>query len=534
MIREVKQYNAGESLMSSALLDEYWSGDPFLRPFYKHALAWDSFDSAMQYRDRSGTDRETLAHELEHQHQAFSEQFPLVRSNIDALRRSDCYTVTTGHQLCLATGPMFFLYKIITTINLCKELSKRHPGKHFVPVYWMATEDHDIAEIDHFQVNGQTLHANSSWHGPSGRQTVEDLAPLWDELQTLLKGKTNAEQVVERFRRAYVTSSSLADSTRALVLGLFGEEGLLVIDADRPVFKKMFASVLRQELFGGATRPVVGEVIDRMQVRHKAQVHVRELNLFYLQDHRRDRIERVEDGSFKVVDTDLTFSAEQIDEMLTRNPERFSPNVILRPLYQESILPDVATVGGPAEVAYWLLLLPLFELHGIPFPVLVPRNQALLLPGRALDKFLRQGFNPEEVFLPAEELTARWLSRNEQLQPSIEKARTQLNEVFESVVGLLSGIDATLESSVRAEAQRSMNGLDQLERKGIAALKRRHELALAQIRSIAERVKPFGSPQERIENFSGFASEYGAEALVKGLLDVLKPLDPRFTLLVME
>lgn len=131
-------------------------------------------------------------------------------------------------------------------------------------------------------------------------------------------------------------------------------------------------------------------------------------------------------------------------------------------------------------------------------------------------------------------MTARWLSRNEQLQPSIEKARTQLNEVFESVVGLLSGIDATLESSVRAEAQRSMNGLDQLERKGIAALKRRHELALAQIRSIAERVKPFGSPQERIENFSGFASEYGAEALVKGLLDVLKPLDPRFTLLVME
>jgi len=318
------------------------------------------------------------------------------------------------------------------------------------------------------------------------------------------------------------------------ILGLLRDEGLLVIDCDRPVFKKMFSIVMRKELFEGATKSVVEEVIDRMQVRHKAQVHVRELNLFYLQDHRRDRIERVEDGSFKVLDTDLFFSAKQIDEMLTRNPERFSPNVILRPLYQESILPNMATVGGPAEVAYWMLLLPLFELHGIPFPVLVPRNQALLLPGKALDKFVRQGFNPEEVFLPVEELIARWLSRNEQLQPSIEKARTQLNEVFESIVGLLSGIDATLESSVRAEAQRSLNGLDQLERKGTAALKRRHELALAQIRSIAERVKPMGSPQERVENFSGFASEYGTKVLVQGLLDVLKPMDARFTLLVTE
>lgn len=534
MNRVVKRFSADTSRMSNALLDQYWSGDPFLRPFYRHPLHWDSFASAMHERDQFGTDRETLVRELAVQHLAYAEQYPLVKANIEALLRSDCYTVTTGHQLCLATGPLFFLYKIVTTINLCKELTKRHPGKHFVPVYWMASEDHDIAEIDHFQVNGQVIRTSAGWEGPSGRQSVEETGAVWDELQGILAGKPYTEQVLELLRRSYRRSDNLAEATRTIVLELFGDRGLLVVDADRPALKRLFSSVMRQELLGSTTKSVVEEVMVRMQVRHKPQVHVRELNLFYLQERSRNRIVRGEDGLFRVLDSDLVFSVEELEEHLKEHPERFSPNVILRPLYQETLLPNVATVGGPAEVAYWMLLLPLFELHGIPYPMLIPRNQALLIHSRALEKFTRQGFGEEEIFQPAEELTARWLLRHEHLQPAIDDRRKELREVFDRLNGLLSGIDSTLESSVKAEAQRALNGLEQLEKKGTAALKRRHELVLTQIRNLSDRVKPNGSPQERIENFSAFAAEYGTGVLVQNLLDHLRPLDPRFTVLVTE
>lgn len=534
MIREIRRFDSGTSRMSGALLDQYWSGDSFLRSFYRHAPVWESFEAAMLDRDLFETDRQHLADELELQHQSFMMKCPLVKANIEALRGTDCYTVTTGHQLCLATGPLFFLYKIITTINLCKELIKRHPGKVFVPVYWMATEDHDIAEIDHFHVDGHAIRAGSHWNGPSGRQSVEELGPVWEELRSLLNGKPHAEQVLDNLRRSYHSTATLAEATRELVLDMFGDEGLIVIDADRPSFKRAFLPVMRKELFERTTRPIVEEVISRMQPLHKPQVHVRGLNLFYLQNNRRDRLVLGDDGSIRVMDTDLVFTPQEVELLLTEHPERFSPNVILRPLYQETILPNVATVGGPAEIAYWMLLQPLFESHGIPYPILVPRNQALLITSRVLDKFIRQGFAMDEMFLPADELTAAWLLRNENLKPAIDQGRKQVQDAFDRIAGVFARIDSTLEPSVRAEAQRVVNGLEQLERKGTAALKRRHELALTQVRHMADKIKPNGVPQERVENYSSFAATYGTGTLIRSLMDNFEPLDPRFTVLVTE
>ncbi|MBK9319619.1 MAG: bacillithiol biosynthesis cysteine-adding enzyme BshC [Bacteroidetes bacterium] len=520
---EVHHLPLADSGLYGKMMLDYIEGHPQLRPYYSYSPALSSFPDVIEARKEFPFHRETLADEMLAQHQAYLQRFPVLSQQIEALRSEQTFTVTTGHQLCLATGPLYFIYKIITTIHLCRQLAQEFPAHHFVPVYWMASEDHDIEEINHFHLFSETLKWETKERGRTGRLPTAGIGELIQEVERLCGNNPFTAEVILLLKNAYEQHPHLSAATRELVLTLFGEQGLLVIDADRPTLKKLFAHVISEELTLHPSFEIVNSTTERLAHHYKTQLSPREINLFYLEEGLRERIVKDEKGHYHVLNTDLDFSREFILDLVEKQPERFSPNVVLRPLYQETILPNIAYVGGPGEIAYWMQLKEIFAHYNVFFPMLVPRNNALVLPARPLEKFLNLGFERKDVFRSFDDLSKQWLSAQEDLSSGIHASSEKMQELYNELTLLFTKADPTLAASVQGELQKVLNGLENLGKKGNAALKRKHEVALNQLKVVLDKVSPAGHAQERHVNFIQFYSLQGP-SFIEDLMKSLQPM----------
>jgi bacillithiol biosynthesis cysteine-adding enzyme BshC len=527
---EVHYVDADLSGIRSRLVTDYMEGHPSLRTFYGHLPGAGSAQAAVASRNERFIDRELLTSVLLEQNAAFLEDFSVVKKNILSLSDPNTFTVTTGHQLCMAAGPLFLVYKLISCINSAIEFERELPGKKVVPVFWMATEDHDVAEMDHMNLGVDMIRFPFETASCTGRLMTGSWDQEWEKIGNVLQGTAGAAEILKLLRSCYAEGNSIAASMRALVLQVFGKHGLVVIDADDVRLKKAFLPTMRNEIATDEFARVVRETSERLGTYTKVQAMVRDLNLFYLTSDARVRIEREGEGLRLSGSSEVRSASDWISE-LEQHPERFSPNVLLRPLYQEQILPNLGVVLGPGELAYWLQLKEGFVLHGVAFPILIPRNQGLLISQKNLAKFTRLGFSLEEVFLKPDELLQRWLLRNANLDTPFDTAQDSLSGIYILLVQLAQSIDPTLESSVRAEEQRAKNGLDQLRKKVTAALKRRHESTVSQIQRHASLVSPNGIPQERSDNVFWHYSRTGQD-LMDVLMASMKPFQPELTVVV--
>ncbi|MFM9055153.1 MAG: bacillithiol biosynthesis cysteine-adding enzyme BshC [Bacteroidota bacterium] len=514
----------------SSLVTDYMEGHPALRAFYTHVPGLNAVQAAASIRVERPIDRELLTAVLLEQHAAFLDSCPVVQKNIQSLSDPNTFTVTTGHQLCMAGGPLFLVYKLISCINSATAFERELPGRKVVPVFWMASEDHDVAEMDHVNLGADVVRFPFEPAACTGRLKSTAWEEEWVRIGNMLQGTAGASEVLKVLRSCYMEGRSIADYMRSLVLQLFGKSGLIVIDADDARLKKAFIPVMRNELSAGDYARVVRETTERLGAHTKVQAMVRDLNLFYLTSDSRVRIERDMQGLRLSDSSEVRSHADWISE-LEQYPERFSPNVLLRPVYQELILPNLGVVLGPGELAYWLQLKEGFELQGVGFPILIPRNQGLLISQKNLAKFSRMGFSLEEIFLKSEELVQRWLLQNTNIDAPFDSAQDTVTELFTHLVQLAQGVDPTLESSVRAEEQRVKNGLDQLRKKLTAALKRRHETIVNQIQRHVSLVSPNAIPQERSDNVFWHYTRTGPE-LMDILMDSMKPFQSELVLVV--
>lgn len=528
---KVHQLPLSEIGFYSKLMLDYTEGHPDLVPFYKYVPHLDSFPDVIENRNQFPFHRVELVSELNAQNNSYFEKFPLLKSNVDSIANANTFTVTTGHQLCIAGGPSYFIYKIISTIKLASELKAKYPQYNFVPVYWMATEDHDIEEINHVHVHGRKLVWETKEQGASGRLKTDSTSKFFEELTDLFENEAYGNELAALLNEAYANHSTLAEATRSFVLSLFGEQGLVVIDADSAPLKKLFSSIIRDELDEQASSSIVEKTSARLEKNYKVQVNPREINLFYLDDQLRTRIVRDDHQNFKVLHTDLKFNRDFFLDLVDKQVERFSPNVILRPLYQEKILPNLAYIGGPGELAYWLQLKDLFEHYSVSYPVLVPRNNAVIIPSKALDKFTKLGFLEKDLFRNFDDLVRGWLAGQEEIAPGIEVAKVKLKDIYTELEKLFLAADPTLAPSVLAEMQKVVNGLDNLGKKGQAALKRKHEVALTQIQSVLDKANPNQMPQERYENFLAFYATHGNDIIAE-LMNQFHPFDYKMTMIV--
>lgn len=483
---------ASTNSFSQSFLD-YIGGKETLRPFYEALPDIENFKAQLENRDFPSAHRGVVADVLAKQYEGFdiSES---TRENIELIRDEKTFTITTGHQLNIFTGPLYFIYKIVTVIRACESLKAKYPEYNFVPVYWMASEDHDFDEINHFRFNGKKFSWNTDQTGAVGRFKTKELKTIFEEIISM----------PDFFQEAYLKRKNLAEAGRHYVNALFGEKGLVVIDADDHDLKTLLKPVIQDDIFQGSPKRLVeGTSQSLEELGYKTQVFPREINFFYLKDSIRSRIVFSE-GMYEVLDTDIRFSEAAIRSEIEEFPERFSPNVVLRPLYQELLLPNLAYVGGPSELVYWLQLKDVFHHFNTTFPLLMPRNFAGVITPNILLKVEKEALSFEELFAKENDLIKEKVSKNSRHELALTSEMERLNEVFDQVMNQAVNIDPTLEKLVAAERKKTENCIHKIEKKLLKAEKRNHETLVNRIYAIKEALFPGGSPQERKDNFLNF------------------------------
>lgn len=452
--------------------------------------------------------------------------------NIEGLLHENTFTVTTGHQLNIFTGPLYFLYKIVTAINLAAKLKKEFPKQNFVPVYWMATEDHDFEEIQYFKVNNTKVSWNRESSGAVGRLKNDGFDAVYKEFSSLLGPSHNADTLRELFKNAYLKNDYLTDAMRYLVNELFGEYGLVIIDGDDALLKKQLAPFVKEELLQNTSFKQVSETNKRLGADYNIQVNPREINLFYLKGAVRERI-IVENNIFIVNNTDLTFSEDEILKEVREHPERFSPNVILRPLYQEIVLPNLAYIGGGGELAYWFQLKNGFKAVNITFPILVLRNSVLLATKKQIVKLNKLNISVPEIFKKQESLIADAVKELSEVKIDFSKQKEHLKQQFIDLKELAKRTDLTFLGAVNAQEKKQLNGLDHLEKRLLKAQKRKFSEVSQRISDLQNELFPNQSLQERSQNFAEFYLALG-ENLIPLLLKSTDPLKFEFTVIEFE
>jgi len=493
---------------------DYITKNEVLSSFYNQYPDIQGFNDVIQSRKFTDTKRQTLVSVLEKQYSNID-----IKPDFSILLDANTFTVTTGHQLNIFTGPLYVIYKIITIINLARRLKAEFPAYNFVPMYWMASEDHDFEEISTFNLFSKDYKWETTQKGAVGRMNPSELQALCYQLP----------ETVDFFQEAYLTHKTLADAVRCYMNHLFQNEGLLCIDADERDLKAEFSSVIKDDLLNHTANKIVHDTSEQLNtLGYHTQIKPREINFFYLEEGLRERIV-IEDGIYKVLHTDLSFSEDEIIEMIATNPERFSPNVVLRPLYQETILPNLAYIGGPSEVPYWLQLKGVFDHYNEQFPLLMPRNFALIVNQSCQDKIDKLGITAEELFADDVTLRRSFVEKNSVKSLSLAFEIDEISDIFERILKKSVIIDQTMEGAVEAERTKQINALETLEKRIKKAEERNQESSVTQLLALKQKLFPNGGLQERKENFLNFYL-HDADFISK-LLKNLDPLDYNFNII---
>jgi bacillithiol biosynthesis cysteine-adding enzyme BshC len=490
----------------SDLVIDYLDAGEKLLPFYKHEVSIAGIKKSIDARKLFPQQREVLVHELQRQYEGLP-QIPTVSHNIKLLRNADTFTVTTAHQPNIFTGPLYFIYKILHTIQLAATLKKQLPEYNFIPVYYMGSEDADLDEIGNIKIDGVTYKWNTDQTGAVGRMKVDSaflqlIAQMHGQLGVLAFG----DELIDIFRSAYTKGRTIQSATLELVNGLFGKYGLIVLIPDNIALKKLFIPVVEKELREGFSHRAVSATIAALEKHYKAQAGGRDLNLFYLKDDKRERIEKFGDD-FEIEALGLRFTEDEMINELHAYPDRFSANVILRGAFQETILPNIAFIGGGGELAYWLELKAVFETVDIPYPVLLLRNSFLIIEEKWTKKINELGITALDLFRPVFEIMNSIVAGRSSKQFALNGELKHVEDLYIQIKALAGAVDETLNDHVTALKVRALKQLRELEKKMLRAEKRKFEAEQRNLEKLQSALFPGNNLQERVENFSLFYSK---------------------------
>lgn len=514
----------------SQLIIDYLNQKSDINLLYNRFPTIENFKSQIQEKSKNySTNRSQLVSVLNNQNKNISLS-AATKANIESLKISNTFTITTGHQLNLFTGPIYFIYKIISTINLCRDLKLAYPDFNFVPIYWMATEDHDFDEINHFNLKEKKITWQRDTSGAVGRLSTDGIDLAYQAFEKEIGIGKNATYLKQLFQQAYLEHHNLTNASRYLVNELFKEHGLVIVDGDDSILKKTFAPYVEKELFENSSFNQVTETILKLK-EYPIQVNPREINLFYCKNSVRERIVK-ENNRFKILNTSIEFTETEIREELDKYPQNFSPNVILRPLYQEVILPNLCYIGGGGELAYWLELQSNFKTNQLTFPILLVRNSVLLVKSKQQEKRAKLELSWKDLFSKQTKLLNQKTLEFSTTNFDFNAQKTFLIQQFESLKYIANQTDNSFEKAVKAQEVKQIKGLENLEKKLLKAERKKYQDQLMRIALLQDELFPNQSLQERKVNFSEFYAEYG-ELLFEKLFAKLNPLDNHFSILVL-
>jgi len=511
-----------------ALAEAYLDHSEEVRDLYQFSPDLQGALEALEKRKNFTVNRELLADTLKAQYLEMQLGFfekaenQQTSANIDLLLKNNTFTVTTGHQLSIFTGPLYFVYKILSVIQYAKILKDKYPDYNFVPVYWMASEDHDFEEISTINLFSRQLKWEQTQGGAVGRMNPASLTGLIDQLEELISRQEEGKYLLSVFKVAYLSQPTLVLATRSFVHELFKNEGLVILDADNKDLKQTLIPVFENDIFNNQSHKIVNTTLGKLDNKFHPPVQPREINVFYLTENNRQRIIK-EGDAYKVLNSNITWTASELKAEINANPENFSPNVVLRPVYQEMILPNIAYIGGNNEIAYWLELKAAFDVQNVFFPQLLIRDSALWIGKRFAKDLVLAKLEPEDLFAPLKDVKALFYDRNELKTPPEEEIELLImhhETLKQKAQSLPPDIAATLVKQSNQHIKELKKSIGDIRSK----VKEQHAKTLEKIDKIYETVFPNGSFQERYDNLIPFYLQYGPE-FFKLLKDNFNPTE---------
>lgn len=502
-----------ETAYFTDLVLDYLDGSDALKNYYKYTPDKAGIKQAIEQRPGFPVNRQLLVNTLQKQYEGLQADEKVTR-NIQLLSEENTFTICTAHQPNLLTGYLYFIYKIVHAIKLADELNSEYPGKHFVPVYYMGSEDNDLEELGTFRYAGQKFVWDAQGQtGAVGRMKTDSLKPLLFDLFKLLGPPgTNAEQLQKTITEAYLKHNTIADATQYLVNELFGRFGLVILNPDDAELKRAILPILQDDLENHIAYAIVNETTDNLGEQYKIQAHPRYINLFYMKDNIRERIEK-KGGQWIVLNTDIKWTAGELKAELEQHPDRFSPNVILRGIFQESILPDIAFIGGGAEVAYWLELKDLFHHYKVFYPTVLLRQSVQWITPQQDTLRKKLGFSVADMFKSESSLIRYFIAHHGTNNWQTADEMNAIEEVLMQLKQKANALDVTLNASAEAVLARIRKQLVNLEKKMLRAEKRKMQDQVQRIINLKNSIFPDYKLQERQDNFVGYYAALGPQYL---------------------
>lgn len=452
------------------------------------------------------------------------------KNNIDSLLNNNTFTITTGHQLNLLTGPLYFIYKIISVINLSESLNKKYKKYNFVPIYWMASEDHDFNEINNFSVQGKKFKWDSDQTGIVGDFKLIGIENTLNEFEKYIINSPYGSDLCAIVREAYENSNNLSDATRILVNKIFNDYGLVIIDPNNKKLKYLFREIIVNEIKDNVVKNYSQESIEKLNnLNYKIQASPRDINLFYIEKNIRERIIK-KDKLFSTENNLKNWTLDEIINEINSSPEKFSPNVLLRPLYQEQILPNLCYVGGPAEIAYWLELKSVFNGLDLTFPILLNRNSAIIIKTKTREKLEKYNLKIDDIFLNKSDLKKKLIKGISDFNLDFSDLKVQLINQFNELRKISKKTEKSFTGALNAQEKKQINGLDKLEKRLIKAEQKIHDDQISKVIYLTNDIFPENKIQERTINFSSFYKDEG-EKLIDIIKNKLDPMNQKFTII---
>lgn len=504
----------GQTFSFSKLVLDYLSESEALQPFYEQFPRKESLEAIIKAKSAHQLNRQLLSDALQAQYKNL-ETAEALSNNIELLKQPNTFSVTTAHQPNIFTGPLYFVYKILHAIKLAEYCHSVYPDYNFVPVYYMGSEDADLDELGHIHLNGEKLVWDTKQTGAVGRMTIDnELVRLIDRIEAEIGIQPHGADIMKAVRTFYIEGANIQTATLGFVNHLFGVYGLVVVVPDSPVLKSVAIDLFKDELLNQRSSAIVAETAQKLvNAGYKAQAHGRDINLFYLKDtSERLRIERNGDA-WTVIGSNIQFTQEKLFTELALHPERFSPNVILRGLFQEMILPNIIFVGGGGELAYWLELKGIFNHYKVPYPLLVLRNSFLIVKSKQAQRMNKLNFTEQDLFQSPLGLKNKWVKANSQNNLSTGQAQLAVKKIFESLADQADPIDPTLKRHIYALQKREEKNIMELGKKFLRAEKKNYSDAMRQIDALKQQLFPNNNLQERIDNILPYLACWGPELI---------------------
>lgn len=481
-----------------ALVQDYLDQKEDISECYSFEHSFEGVIAAAKSRAAESKDYSVLVEVLSAQAKASKYASKTVFENIQKLN-SGAVTITTGHQLCIYGGPLFFFHKILSAVALSRKLQES--GVEAIPVYWMASEDHDFEEINHVFINSEKVTWDIEAKGPVGHLSLTHLADFKQKLSALFSNDPLKKEMLAKLEAIYAQNKNLAEATRDFVYSVFGELGVVVIDVDDSRLKSQFKPIIKRELIEQFSNQALEKSNQKLAaLGYHLQVEGREINLFYMLDDYRERLVKTETG-FATADGIHSWEGTELLTELEDNPERFSPNVVLRPVYQEVILPNAAYIGGPGELSYWLQLKPVFDAVNCFYPAALLRDMVMISNEKTQKRLSQLDINYAEAKLKYDDLLKLVVRKEGSHEHLVDESLEQISSSLDGLLTRLGELNENLKISGETEKVRILKRLTTLQKKVLRHDKNNAAVAANRIEEIKLALFPFDTPQERVHNW---------------------------------